>query len=862
MGRGKTSRNSNERPLRRRPSVIRSLFALTGSLLLGSVLMVALGLGVYMLYLDSVIRAEFDQKRWAMPAKVYARPLELFQSMPLSADAFAQELKLLGYRDVNCPVEPPAPVAETGKRSIKRKRRPAPEVCAPPPEGSNSPTKSGSYARQGETFEVMTRDFAFWDGAEPARKVRVTFAGNILVDLVSLDGQEAPGLLRLDPPEIAGIYPAHYEDRILLKGSDLPSALVDTLLAVEDRSFFEHAGINPKGIFRAMLANLRAGRTVQGGSTLTQQLVKNLFLSNERTLKRKINEILMAILIDARYGKDDILEAYTNAIYLGQDGSRAIHGFGLASQFYFGKPLEELDLHQLALLVGIIKGPSIYDPRRHPDHAKERRTLVLDVMAEQNLVSAEDAAIAKEMPLDVTPKVASGITAYPAFLELVQQQLRRYYKAEDLVSEGLRVFTTLDPRLQTTAENTLINSLPPLERSQPRARPLQGAAVVTDTQTGEVLALVGDREPKAAGFNRALDAKRQAGSLVKPVVYLTALEDPHRYTLATMLNDSPLVYTSGSRRWTPANYDKRYHGRVMLRNALARSYNIPAVRVGLDMDVIKVVEMFQRLGLEQDLKPYPSLLLGALDVSPFEVAQIYETIASGGFHIPLRAIREVTDATGKPLQHYALDVVKVVEPGPVYLVTNAMQQVVKAGTASAMKGKLSPELNIAGKTGTTDDYRDSWFAGFSGNRLAVVWLGRDDDKPTGLSGASGALRVWMDLMARFDLDPVDTPPPPGVETAWINPYSGLRMGQGCRGGQQIPFLAGSAPRGSSACGGESYARRTERSGRSGRSGQSGRSERADVDLDAPAEAPDDAGGADDAEASPSGMSNFFQRLME
>ncbi len=825
----------SSRSSRKRLPLLRSLFSLLFSLLLGGVLLGAAGLGLYMLYLDGVIRSEFDQKRWAMPAKVYARPLELFTGMPLSADAFAQELKLLGYRDANCPAEPAAPPPAPGKRALKRKSKPpTPETCIPPPGGGNAPDKPGSYARQGEVFEVITRDFNFWDGAEPARKIRMTFAGDILVDIVSLDGREAPGLLRLDPPEIAGIYPSHYEDRILLNGKELPPALVDTLLAVEDRSFFEHAGINPKGIFRAMVVNLRAGRTVQGGSTLTQQLVKNLFLSNERSIKRKINEILMAILIDARYGKDDILEAYSNAIYLGQDGSRAIHGFGLASQFYFGKALEDLDLHQLALLVGMIKGPSLYDPRKHPDNALERRALVLDVMVEQNLISAEDAAVAKTMPLDVTPKAASGITAYPAFLELVQRQLRQYYKPEDLVSEGLRVFTTLDPRVQATAENTLINSLPALEKSQPKARPLQGAAVVVDTQTGEVLAMVGDREPKTVGFNRALDAKRLAGSLIKPVTYLTALEQPDRYTLMTPLNDSPLVYTSGGKRWAPANYDKRYHGRVTLRDALARSYNIPAVRVGLDMDVIKVVEMLQRLGFSHPLKPYPSLLLGALNASPFEIAQVYATIASGGFRIPLRAIREVTDATGKSLQHYAMDVVKVVEPGPVYLVTNGMQQVVKAGTASAMKSKLSPDLNIAGKTGTTDDYRDSWFAGFSGDRLTVVWLGRDDNKPTGLSGASGALRVWMDLMAGLKLEPLDTPPPADVEEISVEPRSGLRVSEGCRRGEAVPFLVGSEPRGSTSCAPAAPHRSRPKP---------------------PADDGDSDGNGD-------GMSNFFQRLME
>lgn len=816
--------------------VVRALLSLIFSLFLGSVLLGALGLGLYMVYLDSVIRTEFDEKRWAMPARVYARPLELFESMSLSADAFAQELKMLGYRDVNCPeTPPPAPAAEDKRRFKRKASRPPAQSCVPPSNGSESPSKPGTYARQGEAFEVMTRNFTFWDGMEPSRKVRLTFAGNILVELTSLDGQETPGLLRLDPPEIAGIYPSHYEDRILLKAQDLPPALVDTLMAVEDRSFFEHAGINPKGIFRAMLANLRAGRTVQGGSTLTQQLVKNLFLSNERTFKRKINEMLMAILIDARYGKDEILEAYSNAIYLGQDGSRAIHGFGLASQFYFGQPLEELDLHQIALLVGMIKGPSLYDPRKHPGRAKERRTLVLDIMTEQNLISAEDALTAKEMSLDVLPKTASGITAYPAFLELVQRQLRQYYKPDDLLSEGLQVFTTLDPRIQAVAENTIASKLPELEKSQRRARPLQGAAVVTDTQTGEVLAMVGDREPKTLGFNRALDAKRLAGSLIKPVVYLTALEQPDRYTLMTRLNDSPLVYTSGGQRWAPANYDHRYHGRVALRDALAHSYNIPAVRVGLDMDVINVVEMLRRLGFERDLKPYPSLLLGAFDASPFEIAQVYASIAGSGFRIPLRAIREVTNSTGQSLQHYSLDVEKAVDPGPVYLVTHAMQQVIKAGTARAAKSKLSPELKLAGKTGTTDDYRDSWFAGFSGNRLTVVWVGRDDNKPTGLSGASGALRVWIDLMAGLYLEPLDAPPPADVEEIRVDPYSGLRLGSGCGRGQPVPFLTGSGPRRSTSCGGgSSSARRVEKPAE-------------------PEPSANDAGG---------GMSDFFKRLME
>lgn len=803
--------------------MVRSTLSLVVSLLLGAVLLTAFGIGVYMLYLDAVIRSEFDEKRWAMPAKVYARPLELYESMALSANDLEGELRMLRYRDVNCPeVAPPDNSSKTNKRRIKRKAPPKPQVCTPPVGGGAAPTKPGSYARNGETFEIVTRDFVFWDQTEPSRRVRLTFAGNILVEMANPDAPEKLGLLRLDPPEIAGIYPSHYEDRILLKGADLPPALVDTLLAVEDRSFFEHAGVNPKGIFRAMVANVRAGRTVQGGSTITQQLVKNLFLSNERTFKRKINEVLMAIIIDGRYGKDEILEAYSNAIYLGQDGSRAIHGFGLASQFYFGQNVEELDLHQIALLVGMIKGPSLYDPRKYPERALERRSLVLDVMAEQNLISAEDAETAKTLALDVTPKTASGITAYPAFLDLVKRQLRQHYKSEDLLSEGLRVFTTLNPRTQAMVENIIASRIPELEKSQGRARPLQGAAIVTDTQNGEVLAMVGGREPKEFGFNRALDAKRLAGSLIKPVIYLTALEQPKRYTLLTLINDSPFTYRSGGQQWSPGNYDRRYHGRVALRDALARSYNIPAVRVGLDMDVINVIEMLRRLGFQRDLKPYPSLLLGAFEASPFEIAQVYAGIASGGLRMPLRAINQVTDSSGEPLQHYSLDVEKAVEPGAAYLITNAMQRVVTSGTASAVKSKLSPSLKLAGKTGTTNDYRDSWFAGFSGNRLTVVWLGRDDNKPTGLSGSSGALRVWIDLMANLALEPLDEPAPADITMARV----------GC-GGPAVPFLIGSAIPRSSSC------------------------EAAPSRPKPKPAAPD----SDDADAA-NDMSNFFQRLME
>lgn len=729
-----------------------------------------LALGAYMVHLDGVLREKFEGKRWSVPARVYARPLELFPGMPLNADELSRELELLRYRE-------------------------AQRLDGP-----------GVFVHHDNEFDVFLRGFAFWDGAEPPRQIRVKFEDQKLTELTSLDSQENPFLVRMEPTEFAAIYPAQHEDRVLVRRSEIPPVLVDTLIAMEDRTFYDHFGVDPKGIVRAMMANFKAGKAVQGASTLTQQLVKNYFLSSERSLRRKINEALMALLLEWHYTKDEILEAYCNEIYLGQDGGRAVHGIGLASRFYFDRPLAELDLHHIALLVGMIRGPSQYDPRRFPERALQRRALVLDVMVERGLISQEDAEIAKKMPLDVSAEPASGVTRYPSFLRLVKQQLTEHYQKEDLESDGLQIFTTLDPLVQESTGKALTKVLPTLEKKRRRTDLLQSAAVVTNTQNGEVLAVVGDRDLHRDGFNRAVDARRAIGSLIKPAIYLTALEYPTEYTLATLLDDSrPIVLTQGGKRWTPKNYDHRYHGRVMLRDSLAKSYNVSTVRLGLDLDVIQVIDTLKRLGIKREMKPYPALLLGALDLSPVEVAQMYSTFASGGYQIPLRAIREVTTAYGKPLQRYPLDVKTVVAPGPAYLIINAMQRVVQAGTAVAARKKFGTDLGLAGKTGTTDDYRDSWFAGFSGNRLAVVWVGRDDNKPTGLSGATGALPVWLAIMDNLNLQPLELEPPPDVETVSIDPRNGLRAGRGCPGAQPIPFLAGSAPGRNSSCG-SSYAR--------------------------------------------------------
>ncbi|MFP5506398.1 MAG: penicillin-binding protein 1B [Gammaproteobacteria bacterium] len=723
-------------------------------------LVVALVLVVgYLVYLDIIVREQFEGKRWALPARVYARPLELYTGRRLDPDLLIQELDRLGYHAVRDP------------------RRP------------------GEYARAGASVHIHTRSFTFWDGAEPAQALRVRFAGDWIDDLRERDQGRELDLARLDPLQIASIYPSHQEDRQLVRLDEVPPLLIQTLLAVEDRQFYEHFGLSPRSLLRATFANLRAGGVVQGGSTLTQQLVKNFFLSNERTFSRKLNEAAMALLLEAHYDKDEILEAYLNEVYLGQDGSRAVHGLGLASHFYFERPLDQLEPEQIALLVGMIKGPSYYDPRKHPQRAQQRRDLVLDLLVEQGVLGAEQGAQAKRRPLGVQQRRALAANAHPAFLDLVRRQLHRDYREEDLTSEGLRIFTTLDPVAQSAAEKALSERLAQIERNRGlEANTLQGALIATALDSAEILALVGDRNPRGAGFNRALDAARPIGSLVKPAVYLTALAQPERYTLASWLDDSPLkLVPRPGDVWEPGNYDKRFRGPVLLHDALVHSYNVPTVRVGMDVGADKVVATLRRLGVQGDLNAFPALMLGAADLTPLDVMRMYQTLADGGFRSPLRAIRAVLAADGTPLQRYPIQVEQVVDAAPVLLVNHTLQDVVRNGTAAALGARFGADAGIAGKTGTTNDLRDSWFAGFTGDQLAVVWVGRDDNQAMGLTGSSGALPVWGDYMARVGVAPLLLPESDRIEPVWIDPVTGLRADAGCADAVQWPFLIGSAP---------------------------------------------------------------------
>ncbi|MBU2872389.1 penicillin-binding protein 1B [Marinobacter salexigens] len=712
-------------------------------------------LACWMVYLDAVVTSRFEGRRFEVPSRVYARPLELYDGAGLSSGALERELALSGYR-------------------------------------KGDGTKPGSYRRNGGHFVISTRGFRFPDGVEPRRKLSLNIYSDRIQDFRVSAGDNS-AIVRLEPARIGGIYPAHKEDRILVRLDEVPALLPKALMAVEDRKFYDHFGIAPASIGRALLANLRAGRVVQGGSTLTQQLVKNFFLTRDQTLLRKGNEALMSILLELHYAKDDILETYLNEVYLGQAGRRSINGFGLASQFYFGESLKDLDVHQIALLVGMVKGPSYYNPRRHPERATQRRNLVISEMEDAGLVDASKAARARGLSLGVSAKPSYSENRYPAYIDLVRRHLARDYKEQDLRSEGLRIFTTLNPAIQYAAEYAVTDTLPRLAKGK-TAKALEATLVVTAKDTGEVLALVGGKDPQYAGFNRALDANRPIGSLIKPFTYLTALEQPDRYTLMTPVLDKPftLEFDDG-RRWQPKNYDGEERGEVPLHRALSKSYNLPAVRVGLDVGIPAVSKTLRAFGVVTPISDYPSMLLGSVAMSPVTVAQIYQGLATSGFNTPLRTIREVTGPGGEALSRYSLEVDQVADPAAVHLVQYAMQETMQEGTGRSAYYSVPKELTLAGKTGTTDDGRDSWFAGFSGDLLAVAWVGRDDNGPTALTGATGALPVWSRFMAQVPQHGFSPVVPDGVSYHWVNPEKQALTDEYCDNARLLPFITGSEP---------------------------------------------------------------------
>jgi penicillin-binding protein 1B len=695
---------------------------------------------LWVVYLDRVVTREFKGRLWSVPARVYAQPLDLYAGAPVAADDLEEELRRLHYRSGDPGMGP------------------------------------GVYRRRGGDFDLHARRVRFVDELREPERVSIRAGSDSITSLRHADGAELP-VFRLDPLLVGNVFPVHGEDRIVLSPGDVPPLLRTAIKVVEDRRFDEHYGVDPWGILRALWADLRAGRVIQGGSTLTQQLVKNYFLSDEQTIGRKATEAVMALRLEAHFSKDDILVAYLNEVYLGQDGARAIHGFGLGSEYYFAKPLAELDVGELALLIGLVKGPSYYDPRKHADRAHTRRNVVLQELADAHLIDSEAAKRAAAGPLGLRPPGGGYV---PAYLDLVRRHLKRDYAEADLAAAGLSVYTTLDPRAQAAAERSLARHLSRLDAaSRVRGTHLEGAVIVAEPSNGDVVAVVGGRAVGAEGFNRALDARRPIGSLVKPAVYLAALETG-RYNAATMLDDAPITLKLGDgSTWAPQNYTHEIFGRVPMARALAESMNLATVRLGLDVGLPQVADALQRLGLETRPTLNPSLLLGTVEMTPLEVVQVYTALANGGFRARLRAVQAVLDEHGRPLKSFKVQVEAAAAPAAVYQLDRMLTLVTTRGTGRGASARLPPGTIVAGKTGTSSDLRDSWFAGFTGSYLAVAWVGYDDNRPTGLTGAAGAMPVWADTIASLKSASFEPVPPELVEDRWIGFLDGLETTPAC-----------------------------------------------------------------------------------
>jgi penicillin-binding protein 1B len=722
-------------PVNKKASVLRQMTITLGKLIIAMVFT----LGIFLIYLDAKVRKTFEGQRWHVPVQVYGQIPQLNLGENESLEEIAQSLIINGYTKVNFV------------------------------------TKIGQFSKTGERLNVFRRPFDFADGVSRAQQLSIKVVSDRVVSL-TIDEQPV-STLSLEPQLLARIVPDNKEDRVLVSLEELPNQLIDTLLLIEDRDYYHHYGVSLTGIFRALFKNIRAGRTVQGGSTLTQQLAKNMFLNRERTFSRKFKEALMALILESRYSKDQLLEAYINEVYLGQNYANGVYGFGLAAQFYFDKPITELNHAQMALLIAQVKGPSYYDPWRHPERAKERRDLVLRLMFEQNLLSLVDFEQAAESELSIRSHRRLAKKNYPAYLQLVNAELNQHLSSVTQKS-GIKVFTGFSHRSQQLLEQSVDQQLPLLERKYKQSN-LEAAMIVTDIASGEIRALVGGRESGYAGFNRAFKAKRHIGSLVKPAIYAAALERYQDYNFATVIDDKAITLQNGSgKKWQPKNYDGKYRGQVSLIEGLIYSLNIPTINLGMSLGLDNVADAIKALGYTHKLQMRPSILLGAINMSPFEINQMYLSIAAKGYYQKSHTITKILSSKNETLWKSEEISKQRLSSDTAYLLDYALTQVTKTGTAKSLTWRLNNK-HLAGKTGTSNALRDSWFIGYDNKHLVTTWLGKDDNTPTGLTGSSGALPLFVNFMKRQGIINKVAEKPDGIVVTLFEQQTGNAVTEAC-----------------------------------------------------------------------------------
>ncbi len=716
----------------------------------------------YMVVLERRVTAKWEGRKWNIPSRVYSDAYLLFPGRPFSAGDFEARLQRLGYL-----------------------------------EQAGGVDEAGEYARQGGTWLVYLHAFAYPDGRNPAYPVRIDVGDGAIRRVTHARSGEELSSSALEPEVIGIIFDQHMEDRTPIALDEIPPFAVDAVLSVEDARYYHHPGLDPIRMVGALLANLKAGGAVQGGSTITQQLVKNYYLTADRTLRRKIIEAPMAMILELKYSKREILEAYLNEIYFGQRGASSIMGIEEASRYYFGKSVREVDLAQAAMLAGLIRDPGGYNPHLHPERARERRDLVLRLMHDQDRITDDQYAVARGEPLLVRARERRFNDA-PHFVDFVLREMAERYPRSLLESEGMRIFTTLDMGYQVAAERAVHDGLDHLEEGYPRLQrrkgELEGAFVALDPQTGFVRAMVGGRDYQRSQFNRAEQAKRQPGSTFKPFVYLTAFLTPERWSPGSIVDDVPFEVESGGQIWSPENYDRTYHGPVSLRTALANSMNVATSRLALDVGLNRVARTAREAGIGSRLQAFPSIALGAFEVTPLELASAYATLANGGIHTRPLSVLAAVDDEGRVVQSRDVEMKRVLPADAVYMVNRMLQDVFDYGTARRARN-LGYNGHAAGKTGTTNSTRDAWFVGYTPELVALSWVGYDDNTAMGLYGDKAALPIWVDFIKRSgygDRSPA-FPAPQNIVLVEIDPETGELAGPGCPSSRYELFVKGTEP---------------------------------------------------------------------
>jgi len=704
-----------------------------------------------------ILKNRMEGKRFSFPSKIYSLASTIYPGMILSKKDVIDKCIRLGYKET---------------KSVLRK---------------------GEFSVKNSSILIFTHDFRSPTETLKAKKVKLIYSGDTLAQIKDISTNKGLSYLELEPELLDVIYGIKRESRKFVPYSKIPQYLIDAIISTEDKRFYKHFGIDPRSILRALYVNIKAGKIVQGGSTVTQQLAKNFFLTSQRTIKRKVAEAVMALLMEYHYSKRQILECYFNEVYWGQKGSIEIHGIGEAAKYYFNKEPTELSLAECAVLSAIIKGPQIYSPYRNMKKALRRRNQILHKMRREGFIDEKTQLLAQKENITlagytILPKKA------PYFIDFLKQQLVKNYSKEDLEMGGLRIFTTMNYDMQILAEKVLKRGLLKLESKYSVGKnKINGCILVMQPQTGYVMALVGGREYFKSQFNRAVQARRQVGSIFKPIVYLSAILSKN-FTAASVLSNTPLSLRVKGKIWKPKNFSKRFSSNVLLRKALEKSLNVPTVRLGNAVGFDAIFQTARNLGIKTKLPRLPSIFLGAVELSPLEILSAYSTIANYGVRTDTVTIKKVTARNNTTLEKRVLKVNEGVSEDAAFITISLLEGIINEGTGRDVR-KLGFKKEAAGKTGTTSNYRDAWFVGFTPDLLCLVWVGRDDNKSIELTGAKAALPIWTNFMLNATKKKGDNffISSDGVVIREIDEKTGLLASKGCPVTREEYFIEDNVP---------------------------------------------------------------------